>query len=93
MQNSLLVDWIFQLRTQSDNTLSKLAFLALALQKRVGAEVDYFDYKATKFDHCFNLVFEYETEMTGKQAVKSAVAIINQLAKKQNVIFLNSLIY
>jgi UDP-N-acetylmuramyl tripeptide synthase len=87
VQNSLLVDWIFQLRTQSDNTLSKLAFLALALQKRVGAEVDYFDYKATKFDHCFNLVFEYETEMTGKQAVKSAVAIINQLAKKQDVDF------
>lgn len=86
-QNSLLVDWVFLLRKQLDNELCKIAFLALALQKRVGAEVDYFDYKATKFDHCFNLVFEYETEMAGRQAVKSAVAIINQLAKKQDAGF------
>jgi len=88
-QHNLFLEWQsnFDLAAASNQKLQQIAFLTLALQKKVGAQVKYFDFKQTKSKDCFNLVFEYETEITGKQAAKAAVVVFNQLSKNQEDVF------
>lgn len=65
----------------------QLGLLALSLQKAVGFEPGYLDFRTTAYPGIVNLVVEYQQEAVGVHAVKLAVSLFNQLLQKEAVNF------
>lgn len=71
--------------TSEQQIIDFAACVALALQNNAGCIVSYSDSKKTNYNHIYNLVFEYETERTGKQTAKSVLHILNAFFKNEPV--------
>ncbi len=70
----------FQIQKTDENHLAVLfCATALALQNSRVNHLDYYTIKATQTKGIFNVVFAYHNERAGKQAAKSAQALIEAL--------------
>ena len=70
----------FQIQKTDENHLAVLfCATALALQNSKASHLDFYTIKATQTAGIFNVVFAYHNERAGKQAAKSAQALIEAL--------------